>query len=73
MPEKIDLKRARPERSKKRKLTLDGLTRFEIQISEQTLAKLKKEASALNASASLYINAIIETRDQKKIKKTLTQ
>lgn len=71
--ETIDLNRIRPERSEIRKMPTTGLVRYEFRLSAKTKAAIKKEAALLGISESLYLNAIINTRDPKIIKKTLKQ
>ncbi|MCP4259110.1 MAG: hypothetical protein GY774_16615 [Planctomycetes bacterium] len=70
---KFNLKRARPERSEKRKFVAGGkeLVSLRPRVFPETKAKIEKEADELNVTESLYLNAIIETRDKHKIKKLL--
>lgn len=69
--ETINLDRVRPERSEMRKMPITGLVRYEFRVPPETKAALKKEAAQKGISESLYLNAIIKTRDPKKIKKIL--
>ena len=73
MKKKFNLERKRPERSKKRKLVAGGkeLVSLRPRVFPETKAKIEKEADELNVTESLYLNAIIETRSLRKIKKLL--
>ena len=70
----FNLKRARPERSEKRKITPadnQPLKRFTLRIPETLQSEIRKEAEDLGISESLYICVILETRDQEKITEIL--
>ncbi len=68
---KINLNRVNPGRSEKRKLVAGGkeLVIIRARVPKETRAEISGEASGLGISESLYINAIIETRNKSKIKK----
>lgn len=70
---KFNLKRTRPERSVKRTQVTGGkkLVSLRPRVPQETKAEIEKEAAALGISESLYLNTIIQTRNQKKIKKIL--
>ncbi len=70
---KINLNRANPKRSEKRKLVADGkeLVALRARISSETKDQIAREAADLGISESLYVNAMIETRNMSKIKKVL--
>lgn len=72
---KINLKRARPERSEKRKFVGGGKKLVSLcpRVPVETKEQLAKEAADLKISESLYLNAIIETRNITKIKKILEE
>lgn len=71
---KFNLKRERPERSKKRKLVVPKGTKLiplRNRVLPETKRQIEEEAKDLGISESLYLNAIIETRSLRKIKKLL--
>lgn len=67
MSMEYDLARARPERSKKRKLIAKNLCQHTIRLAKTDKKAIEAEASELGISANMYISIILSFRDFKKI------
>lgn len=72
---KYNLKRARPERSEKRKIVSLGSKSVDIKlrVSAELKEEIAKEASDLGVSENLYLNAVIESRNLGKVKKLMDE
>ena len=69
----IDLKRARPERSKKRKVvTLDNVVLL-VRIPRNLKTSIQSEADTIGVTESLYVNAVLAARNLKKIKQSFVK
>ena len=69
----IDLKRKRPERSKKRKVVTQDNVVLLVRIPRNQKTAIKSEADTLGVTESLYVNAIITARNVNKIKQSFVK